>query len=138
MESKFPSVLHAESLKARKLIGSRCRTCGRLFLPARPICPDCRGKDMEPVEFKGKGKLVAFTGICVPPPMMLEEGYSREKPYCCGVVELEEGVRISARIIGVDVNRPDRIKTGTPVEVEFVSHPQGKEEKVCLAFKAAD
>ena len=138
MESKFSSVLHLESLKAKKLIGSRCRNCGRLFLPARPICSDCRTRDMESVDFKGRGKLGAFTVICVPPPMMIEEGFSREKPYCCGVVELEEGVRISARITGVNVNKPDSIKVGTPVEVEFVSYPHGKEERVLLAFRIVD
>ena len=138
MERKLPGVLHAESLKVRKLTGSRCRTCGRLFLPSRTICPHCRSEDMESVDFRGRGKLIAFTVICVPPPMMLEEGFSREKPYCCGVVELEEGVRVSARVIGVDVNKPDSIKIGAPVEVEFVSYSRGKEDKVFLAFKLAD
>ncbi len=126
---------YEESLKQRRLTGSRCRGCGAKYLPPRPICPHCHSKDMEPVEFKGNGKLVAFTVICVPPPAMAKEGYSREKPYCCGVVELEEGVRITARILGLDVMKPDTIKIGTPVLVEFASRPDDGEDGFILAFR---
>lgn len=138
MENRFSSVSYNESLKQKKLVGSKCRKCGRLFLPPRPICSHCRNKDMESVDFKGKGKLIAFTVVYAPPPLMIEEGFSREKPYCAGVVELEGEVRISARIVGVDVTKPDRIKIGTPVEVEFVSYPHGGENKVFLAFKVTN
>ncbi len=110
-----------ESPKQKRLTGSRCRKCGAIFLPSRLICPRCHGKDMEPVEFKGEGRLVAFTVICVPPPAMAKEGYSREKPYCCGVVELEEGVRLTARILGLDAKKPDTIELGTPVTIDVDS-----------------
>ncbi len=89
---------------------------------------------MDPVEFKGIGKLVAFTVICVPPPAMVKEGFSREKPYCCGVVELEEGVRLTARITGLDTGKPDKIEIGTPVKVEFVKRQDG----ITIAFKVLE
>ena len=85
---------------------------------------------------KGKGKLAAYTVITVGTPLMVEEGFDREHPYCSGIVELEGGVRITARILGVDVTQPDQIKIGTPVTVEYQERVHGGEKKTFLAFRA--
>jgi len=90
---------------------------------------------MEWVEMKGKGKLAAFTSICVTPTMMIEEGFGRDKPCCSGVVELDEGVRISGRILGFDNGCPENIKIGTPLTVEFQHRGEGDNMKTYLAFK---
>ena len=90
-ERSFNDISFEAFLKEEKLMGSKCKSCGKLFVPPRPICIDCSGTDMEWVEVKGDGKLSAFTCIAVGPPAMKEEGYTREHPYCTGVVELEEG-----------------------------------------------
>ena len=103
-----------------KLMASRCKECGTIWLPPRPLCIKCRSNEMEWVELEGKGKLVAFTVICVGLPTMINEGYNRDHPYCSGVVELEEGPRISAQIIGVDVTKPESIKIGTPLTADFI------------------
>ena len=81
---------------------------------------------------KGKGRLVAYSVIGVGLPMMIEEGYDTRHPYCSGIVELEEGVRIPARIIGVDVGNPEKITIGTPVTVEFLKQ---ENKPIVLAFK---
>ena len=47
-----------------------------------------------------------------------------------------EGVRIAARILGVDVMNPDQIKIGTPVTVEYQERVHGGEKKTFLAFRA--
>jgi len=91
---------------------------------------------MEWVEMKGKGKLAAFTTIYVGPTFMIEEGYDRNNPYCTGVVELEEGPGISARILGVDAKKPEEIKIGTPLVVDFVERGEGEAKRTYLAFKA--
>ena len=84
----------------------------------------------------GRGKLVSYTVISVGPPMMIEEGFDREHPYCSGIVELEEGVRIPGRIVGVNVAKPDQIKIGTPVTVEYQERVHGEEKRTFLAFRA--
>ena len=61
----------------------------------------------------GTGKLAAFTSISIGPPAMQAEGYDRDNPYCTGVVRLDEGPRIVARIEGVDARNPDAIEIGT-------------------------
>jgi uncharacterized OB-fold protein len=67
---------------------------------------------------------------------MNEEGFGRDKPYLTGIVELEEGVRISARLLGLDPGRPDQIELGTPVQVEYLKIGQGEDLRPQLAFKA--
>lgn len=134
-ERPFSNVSYEQFLNEEKLMGSRCKKCGALFLPPRPICIKCYSTGMEWVEVKGSGKLVAFTCIAVGPPFMIEEGYDREHPYCSGVVELEEGVRITARVEGIDASKPETIKIGTPVAVEFLHRGEGVNLESFLAFR---
>jgi len=69
---------------------------------------------------------------------MVEAGYGRDNPYCVGVVELEEGPRISAWISGVDTARPQTIAVGAPLAVEFIDRGEGEDRRVFLAFAPAN
>lgn len=135
-ENEFYSLAYAKFLSEKKLKGSKCKKCGHISVPPKPICPKCQGSDMELAEMKGKGKLAAYTVVAVGAPLMLEEGFDREHHYCSGVVELEEGVKVTARILGMDTTKPDQIKIGTPVTVEYVEAMHGGEKKTFLAFRA--
>lgn len=136
MESEFTGASFSKFLNEEKLMGTKCKGCGALFLPPRPICIKCHGREMEWVEMKGKGKLVAFTSICVGTSLMSREGCGRDNPYCSGIVELEEGVKISARILGVNTQKPEEIKIGTPLSIEFVHKGEEENKVTFLAFKA--
>lgn len=124
-------------LAERRLMGTRCRACGARHLPPRPLCPACYGDDLEWVELPARGTLRAFTIVAIAPTAMLAAGYSRENPYCAGVVELDGGGCISAQILGVDVRVPAAIRVGMPVTLEFVMRGTGAEERTALAFRAA-
>ena len=91
---------------------------------------------MEWVPFKGDGKLAAFTSIVVVPSSMAKEGFGRNNPYVVGVVELQEGVKVVARITGLDAKKPDQIKVGTPLQAEFLQRSEGPGKQTVLAFKA--
>jgi len=134
-ERPFSDISYERFLNEEKLMGSRCKKCGALFAPPRPICIKCYSTEMEWAQMKGKGKLAAFTCIAVGPPFMVAEGYDRKNPYCSGVVELEEGVRVVARIEGVDTNKPETIKIGTPVTVRFLHRGEGENLRTFLAFR---
>ena len=84
---------------------------------------------------KGTGRLAAFTSIVVAPPYMVKEGFDRNNPYIVGVIELEEGVKTVARIVGVDAKKPEQIKVGTPLKSEFLQKGEGPEIQTILAFK---
>lgn len=135
-ENKFYSAAYDRFISQEKLMGSKCQKCGAMYVPPRPICPKCHVSETELVAMKGKGRLTAYTVITVGPPMMVEEGFDRENPYCSGVVELEEGASITARILGVDVTKPDEIKIGTPVAVEYQERVHRGEKMTFLAFRA--
>lgn len=124
-------------LNEKKLMASRCAACGDLYLPPRAICPKCYGGQLEWVEMDGKGTLAAFTVVYVGPTPMNNAGYSRENPYVSGIVELEEGPKISAQILGVDAQHPETIRIGTPMRVEFVERGEGDKKQTFLAFRAA-
>jgi len=134
-EKHFSDISYEQFLNEEKLMGSRCKQCGAFYVPPRPICIKCYASEMEWVQTKGKGKLAAFTCIAVGPPFMMEEGYDRTRPYVSGVVELDEGARVVARIEGVDSSKPETIKIGTPLRVEFLHRGEGEDSATFLAFR---
>jgi uncharacterized OB-fold protein len=134
-ERPFNDISYEQFLCEDKLVGSRCQECGSLFVPPRSICIKCHGSEMEWVEMRGKGRLAAFTCIAIGPPFMRKEGYDRQYPYVSGVVELEEGARVVARIEGVDGSKPETIRIGTRLKVEFLHRGEGANATTFLAFR---
>ena len=126
---------YGQFLNERRIMGSRCKACKTLALPPRPICIACHSSDLEWVEFKGGGTLRALTSIVVAPPAMAREGFGRSNPYVVGVVELDEGVKAVARILGVDAKNPETIRVGTPLRAEFLLKGEGPNQQTALAFK---
>ena len=132
----FTSASFEQYLSEKKLMGSHCTNCDRNYLPPRAICPNCHSDQLTWNEFSGKAKLAAFTSIFIAPTAMIEAGYGRDKPYLAGVVELDEGVKISAQVLGMDASKPEDVKIGTPLQVEFVERGEGDAKKTMLAFRA--
>jgi hypothetical protein len=131
----FNDISYERFLSEDKLMGSKCRRCGVLSVPPRSICIKCYSSELEWVEMKGNGKLAAFTCIAIGPPFMIKEGYDRKHPYVSGVVELEEGVKVVARIEGVDASKPETIEIGAPLRVEFLHRGEGENSTTFLAFR---
>jgi uncharacterized OB-fold protein len=134
-KKSFSDISYQQFLKEEKLMGSKCKRCGALYAPPRPICIKCHSTEMQWIELKGKGQLVAFTCIAVGPPFMMQEGYDRKHPYVSGVVELEERVKVDARIEEVDGNNPETIRIGTPLVVKFLHRGEGENRQTFLAFR---
>ncbi len=90
---------------------------------------------MEWEQLNGTGRLAVVTCISFPPPALAKQGYGRENPYCTGIVELDENVRIVARIKGVDTQHPDTISIGMPVEIMFHDPECAAETKPVVTFQ---
>ena len=131
----FTAAAFNQYLAEHKLMASRCPACAALCLPPRAICPACHGDQLEWAEMSGKGQLAAFTSVFVAPSAMIAEGYGRENPYVTGIVALDEGVKISARIMGVDARDPASIRIGTPLTAEFLDVGAENARHTVLAFK---
>lgn len=94
-----------------RLIGSKCDTCNSLFYPPKNLCPKCRRKgEIRDFQFSGKGKILTFTIIRVPP-----EGFERYAPYAAAIIRLDDGINISGQVVG-DINK---VKTGSRIRTVF-------------------
>jgi uncharacterized OB-fold protein len=131
----FTSASFNQFLSEGRLRGSKCQICGVVYVPPRPLCLACHSEAMEWVEMEGQGKLVAYTAVHIGPKLIIEEGYDRNNPYCTGIVELVEGPRISARILGVDARNPEGIEIGMPLRVDFLERGEGEKRRMVLAFR---
>ncbi len=132
----FTAASFNQYLAEHKLMGARCPACDATYLPPRAICPACHSDALEWIELSGRGKLAAFTSVFVGPSAMVAEGYDRNNPYVSGIVETEEGAKISARIVGVDAKHPDVAWIGAPMTVTFLDRGEGEAKITALAFTA--
>ena len=131
----FTAASFYQYLAEEKLMGSRCPHCAAIYLPPRAICPQCHGETLEWVELSGEGVLAAFTSISIAPTFMIEQGFDRNNPYLTGIVELAEGPKISARLLGFDAAQPQQAQIGASLTVEFLTHGEGEQQKTDLAFR---
>ncbi|MCR4404299.1 MAG: Zn-ribbon domain-containing OB-fold protein [Candidatus Acetothermia bacterium] len=135
IDREFTAASFYKFLNEHKLMGSRCRACGRTYLPPRPLCPECFREEMAWAEMSGRGRLLAFTAVHVAPTGMVAAGYGRDNPYCTGIVKLEEGPAISAQILGFDPKRPEGIKLGAPLKAVFLERGEGQARRTSLGFQ---
>jgi uncharacterized protein len=132
---EFTAASFYEYLANHQLMGSRCVCDGETYLPPRAFCPHCAKQDMQWMEYSGKGKLLSFTVVYIGPAAMISAGFDRKKPYCVGIVELEEGPRISAMITGIDPLQPAAVPLGCPVTLDIQDlGPEGARKPV-LGFR---
>jgi uncharacterized OB-fold protein len=84
-----------DALAQGRLITTRGTTSKRLTFPPKPFCPYDWGREVEWVDLSGRGALYSQTIIHAVPA-----AFAREAPIRNGIVDLEEGLRIAARILG--------------------------------------
>ncbi len=135
IERPFTAASFQIFMNEGKLMGSRNRATGEMFVPPRPIDPRTHGDDMEWVELSGRGKLAAFTSVYIGTSAMIDAGYDRAKPYVAAIIELAEGPRISAQLLGVDGKQPDLAWIGRPVQASFIERGEGEKRRAFLAFE---
>ncbi len=107
-----------------ELKGLKCNKCSNIIAPPRLKCNICGSSEFKWVDLSGKSRLLTYTIIHVPP-----KKFASESPYAIGIVQLDEGPRLEARITGFDINKHAQIlKNG--VELVFEPIPSG-----ILSFK---
>ncbi len=136
-QSDFTISSYNQHVSEGKLMASRCEICDILYLPPRPVCPECHGTDMGWKELSGKGKVIGFTAITIVPTGMAAKGFGRDKPYLSAVVQTEEGPGITAMLDGVDAADPGAVSIGMPVEASFKEEGEGEEARKSLVFHPA-
>ncbi|MDQ1447492.1 MAG: hypothetical protein QOC79_463 [Actinomycetota bacterium] len=99
-----------EAARDRRLVAQRCRACGRLRHPPRPMCPECHSVDQETVELAGTGTVYSYAILHHP------QHPAFSYPIVAVLVDLDEGVRVVSNLVGVG---PAEVRIGAPVRVRF-------------------
>ncbi|MBI1735877.1 MAG: Zn-ribbon domain-containing OB-fold protein [Candidatus Rokubacteria bacterium] len=85
-----------EGARAGKLLLQRCLACRALRFYPRRACPSCWSERVEWVEASGRGRVHSFTVIHRPPA----PAFASRLPYVVALVDLEEGPRMMANVVG--------------------------------------
>ncbi|MFB9263534.1 Zn-ribbon domain-containing OB-fold protein [Bradyrhizobium erythrophlei] len=101
-----------EGAKHSEIRVQKCRACGHMEHPPRPLCTACWSPDLEWVSCGLDGEVYSYT-VCHWATM---KEYKNDTPYIIAIVQLSGGVRLTTNIVGCD---PDRISVGLKVKAVF-------------------
>ena len=79
---------------ASQMIIMHCKFCGAFHIPPKYLCTKCGEKSVEEYPTSGFGKIYTFTTIYV-----ASELFKNQVPYIIAIVELNVGIRVTARVI---------------------------------------
>lgn len=120
---------HREIPQRYRLEAAKCSKCGHTSFPPRLICSECKTRKFETVRLSDEGKLLTFTVVRVS-----SDRFSKETPFAVGIVELNDGVKVTTQIADVDV---DELKIGQRVRLVFRKiQDDGKAGIHCYGYKA--
>ena len=80
-----------------RLIGFKCKACGRLHYPGHARCLSCKNTSFEEVELGNECMLLTYTKLYA-----LPEGIET-LPLLLGIVEFPNGIRALGQLIGDDI-----------------------------------
>ncbi|MDY0065792.1 MAG: bifunctional MaoC family dehydratase N-terminal/OB-fold nucleic acid binding domain-containing protein [Steroidobacteraceae bacterium] len=96
-----------EAIDQGKLLIQRCKSCGVLRHPPRPMCGQCQSLEWDSIESSLEGEVYSYTEISYP----RFPGYPY--PLVCGLIQLKEGTRLVANVVGCD---PSAVHVGMKVK----------------------
>ncbi len=92
--------LFSDGPDGARLLTGRCPACTRRHFPAGTVCPYCARDGCVETPAAPAARLCLYTAVLTRPP-----GYRGEVPYGFGVVELEDGLRVIARLTEARLER---------------------------------
>lgn len=102
----------------KTIMGIKCPTCNKVYVPPKTHCPTCFSRMSEWVKLSGKGTLKTYTIVRYQEPYM-----PREAPFAYGVIKLDGAdTGIVHLIAGIDLNK---IKVGMKMEPVFKEQREG-------------
>lgn len=123
-----------DALREGKLLGLKCKACGKITCPPMSVCQECGADELEVVEMRNSGVIRTFTVIHVPPA-----GLEGEAPYVVCEVETDDGPwlvgRLDIKPEEASVELVGRRVTITGQELPPERHYPDKERRVVPLFK---
>jgi uncharacterized OB-fold protein len=96
-----------------KLMAGKCKKCGKIHLPPRPLCDKCYNQDFAWIPVPKKGKLISYTVIHIAPPQFQEEA-----PYAIGIIQFENSLKLPGMITDIP---HDQLQMGMDLKVDFTA-----------------
>ena len=107
-------------LAEKKLMGSVCQKCGYVDCPPRRCCANCGSTALMWKEFSGKATLYAWSRIFIPATKFKKKGFNNKNPYVFGIMQLEEGPRLTARLVLENPKDPQYVVLGKHYVAQFL------------------
>ena len=101
-----------EGTRSHEFRLQRCNSCRKLWAPNGPVCPHCFSEDYTWDRTDGRGKVASWVVF----HKVYHPGFAKDAPYNVAFIELTEGPRVIANVVGV---KNEDLKIGMPVEVVF-------------------
>ena len=119
------------SPEGARLIGSRCVECGEVRFPVSEFCPQCCTATTETIPLSRRGTLYSFTvqRFRPPPPYRGPEEF---EPYGIGMIELPEGLRVTAVLADEDI---DSLCVGMEMELIIMKLFEDEMGREVLGYK---
>lgn len=112
-----------------RLEAGKCKKCGQVYFPPRLICPECKAQEFENIRLNPEGKLLTYTIIRV-----ASDIFSLQTPFAVGIIELKDGVRLTAQIADIEL---DKVKIGMSLKLVFRKiQDEGASGLHCYGYKA--
>jgi uncharacterized OB-fold protein len=102
----------------KRIMGTRCRKCGRVLVPPRIFCEECFVDDVEWTEVEPRGILTTFGES-----YFSTDGKRLKEPWMLGIVRLKGSDGGLIHFIGEA--RPEDVKIGMPMEIVFKDKREG-------------
>ena len=107
--SNADSAPYWEGAKNGRLLVRHCKACDTFHFMPRHLCPNCWSDSLDWTESTGLGTVYSYTVIRRAPLAV----FAPLVPYVVALIELEEGVRMMANIMGehaLSVQIGDKVK----------------------------
>lgn len=95
-----------------KLMLQHCVACGGWSFPVRERCPHCFAAPLQWRAASGHGTLYTFAVM----HQVMNPGFAADVPYNVSQIDLEEGVRMVANVVGI---ANDTLRIGMKLEAIF-------------------
>ena len=103
-----------DGTKEGELRLQRCRDCGHVYFPPRPLCPACSSRNVEAFAASGRGSLLSYV-------INQRQHPSFDSPYAIALVQLEEGPTMMSNIVDCE-QTPEALVLDMPLTVTFEYH----------------
>jgi len=125
----MPSPRYTREIPQRyRLEAGKCKSCNYIAFPPRLICPECKSREFETIKLSEEGTILTYTVIHVAPA-----NFELESPYAIGIIELNDGAKLTAQIVDC---APEELEIGKKVKLVFRKiQSEGESGILCYGYK---